>query len=355
MKQGRTLQELAIEIDRQAKTKKDFLADTTAMSVIPHEEGIRFQAEGMSADFGINDIAHSQIGQHLEIPARYYERMRTESPELLSQNINHWLHNRAPERRMLRTLDGNLRAFLSAKYRRIDNMEIAETVLPIISRMEGATVESCQITEQKMYIKVVNPRITTEVRKGDIVQAGIVISNSEVGMGSVSISPLIYRLVCSNGMIAAQQVRKNHVGRLNDADVDMSIFRDETIEADDRAFLMKVQDAVNAAVDQTVFEKIVQQMRDATEAKIEAASVPKVVELASKQFHISQFESEGVLGHLIGGGDLSLYGMANAVTRYAQDVSSYDRSTELEQIGYSILTVAPTIWRGILSAARKEV
>ncbi|MBQ9750583.1 MAG: DUF932 domain-containing protein, partial [Clostridia bacterium] len=240
MKQGRTLQELAVEIDRQARTKKDFLVDTTAMSVIPHEEGIRFQAEGMSADFGINDIAHSQIGQHLEIPARYYERMRTESPELLSQNINHWLHNRAPERRMLRTLDGNLRAFLSAKYRRIDNMEIAETVLPIISRMEGATVESCQITEQKMYIKVVNPRITTEVRKGDIVQAGIVISNSEVGMGSVSISPLIYRLVCSNGMIAAQQVRKNHVGRLNDADVDMSIFRDETIEADDRAFLMKV-------------------------------------------------------------------------------------------------------------------
>lgn len=80
MKQGRTLQELAIEIDRQARTKKDFLVDTTAMSVIPHEEGIRFQAEGMSADFGINDIAHSQIGQHLEIPARYYERMRTESP-----------------------------------------------------------------------------------------------------------------------------------------------------------------------------------------------------------------------------------------------------------------------------------
>ena len=355
MKQGRTLQELAVEIDRQARTKKDFLVDTTAMSVIPHEEGIRFQADGLTADFGINDIAHSQIGQHLEIPARYYERMRTESPELLSQNINHWLHNRTPERRMLRTLDGNLRAFLSAKYRRIDNMEIAETVLLIISRMEGAKVESCQITDQKMYIKVVNPRITTEVRKGDIVQAGIVISNSEVGMGSVSISPLIYRLVCSNGMIAAQQVRKTHVGRLNDVDADMSIFRDETIEADDKAFLMKVQDAVNAAVDQTVFEKIVQQMRDATEAKIEAATVPKVVELASKQFHISQFESEGVLGHLIGGGDLSLYGMANAVTRYAQDVNSYDRSTELEQIGYSILTVAPTIWRGILSAARKEV
>ncbi|MBP3370839.1 MAG: DUF932 domain-containing protein, partial [Clostridia bacterium] len=141
MKQGRTLQELAIEIDRQARTKKDFLVDTSEMSVVPNDNGVTFSVRGMMSGFGINDIAHSQIGQYLEIPARYYERMRTESPELLSHNINHWLHNQGGgERRMLRTLDGNLRAFLSAKYRRIDNMEIAETVLPIISRMEGAKV-----------------------------------------------------------------------------------------------------------------------------------------------------------------------------------------------------------------------
>ena len=33
MKQGRTLQELAVEIDRQARTKKDFLVDTSEMSI----------------------------------------------------------------------------------------------------------------------------------------------------------------------------------------------------------------------------------------------------------------------------------------------------------------------------------
>jgi hypothetical protein len=36
-----------------------------------------------------------------------------------------------------------------------------------------------------MYIKAICPRIQAEVKKGDIVQAGIAISNSEVGMGSV--------------------------------------------------------------------------------------------------------------------------------------------------------------------------
>ncbi len=353
MKYGRTVQELAIEIDRQAKAKKDYLVDTSAMHMVSYGETPGFRIDGVD-EFGVREIAHQQISQYTEIPWRYYERLLQSDTGLLANNVNRWLDTN--ERKMVRTLDGSVRAFLSDRYRRIDNAELAETVFPLIARMEQARVESCEITESKMYIKVVNPRLTTEIRKGDIVQAGIVISNSEVGRGSVSVSPLIYRVVCSNGMIAADsRVRKYHIGRTNDADIDMGIFRDETLEAEDKAFLMKIQDAVNAAVDQTVFEKIVQQMKDATEAKIEPISVPKVVELTSKQFHITEHESEGVLGHLIAGGDLSLYGMANAVTRYAQDVGSYDRSTELEAVGYSVLTINPAVWRSILSTARKEV
>ena len=60
---------------------------------------------------------------------------------------------------MIRTLDGTARAFLSDRYRRIDNYEIATTVFPIIGAMEGASIESCELTDSRMYIKVVNPRI----------------------------------------------------------------------------------------------------------------------------------------------------------------------------------------------------
>ena len=354
MKQGRTLQELAVEIQRQQRAKVDYLADTSVMSMVDGGSGISFQIEGKTP-FGMTDLAHSQIGQYLEIPAKYYERMRYGSPELLAHNVNHWLQT-MPDRRMIRTLDGNVRAFLSDRYRRIDNADVAETVLPIIGQMHGAEVISCEITETKMYIKVVNPRVQTEVRVGDIVQSGVIISNSEVGRGSVNICPLIYRLACTNGMIAQDSsVRKYHIGKVNDADYDMSIFRDETIEADDRAFLMKVRDAVTAAADQRIFERIVDQMRQATDARFPAISAPKVVELTSSRFGISTNENEGVLGHLIDGGDLSMYGVANAVTRYAQDVNSYDRSTELEVTGYKIMTMAPTLWNSILSSAERDV
>lgn len=350
MKTGKTLQELAIELDRQQAAKKDMIVDMGALAMGSSDTGLALQVTGgsTSAQYGINDIAHRQIGQHLKIPALYYDRMRTEYPELLVQNVNGWFSRTPDTKRMLRTMDGTARALLSDRYRRIDNFEVASAVLPIISGMDGASVESCELTDSRMYLKVVNPRVTAEVKKGDIVQAGIIISNSEVGMGSVNVSPLVYRLVCSNGMIAQDgAVRKYHVGRANEGGEDFSIYRSETIEADDRAFLMKLEDSVRAAVDQAKFAAIVNRMREATEATMEAKVVPQVVELASKEYGMTEAEGKGILGHLIAGGDLSLYGLANAVTRQAQDVESYDRSTELEATGYKIITMAPALWRSL--------
>lgn len=360
MKTGRSLQEMAIELDRQLNAKRDYLIDTPAMHFAPSQEDGRLMLDvnfGQGSDglteiqrMSVNDIAHRQIGQHLGIPARYYDKMRTNYPELLAANVNGWFE-KTPTQRMLRTLDGTARAYLSNKYRRIDNFEVAKTVLPIIGDMAGASIESCELTDSRMYLKVVNQRITAEIKKGDIVQAGIMITNSETGQGSVSVSPLIYRLVCSNGMIAADNtLRKYHVGRANEAGDNLEIFRNETIEADDRAFLMKIEDTVRAAVDQTKFNAIVQKMRDATEAKMETNLVPQVVELSAKEFGLTQEEGNGILGHLIQGGDLSLYGLANAVTRHSQDVTSYDRATELEATGWSMMTMSPSLWRQLNTA-----
>lgn len=53
--------------------------------------------------------------------------MRQEYPSLLDENINRWFQ-KTPERRMLRTLDGNIRAFLSDRYHRLDNLELAVAV-----------------------------------------------------------------------------------------------------------------------------------------------------------------------------------------------------------------------------------
>lgn len=203
MKIGKTLQQLAVEIERQNEVKKDYLADTANLALSLSDTGFSLDMGSFLENghvninrLNLNDIAHRQIGEHTKIPAKYYDKMRVEYPELLLTNINGWF-NKNPAKRMVRTLDGTARAFLSDRYRRIDNYDIAKTVLPILSEMKvDVNCSSFELTDAKMYIKVVNPRLEGEVKTGDIVQAGILITNSETGQGSVNVQPLIYRLVC---------------------------------------------------------------------------------------------------------------------------------------------------------------
>ena len=234
----------------------------------------------------------------------------------------------------------------------IDNIDIAGVTLPILGGLPDIRFESCQITESRMYIKAVNPRLQAEVSPGDIVQAGIIISNSEVGLGSVSIQPLIYRLVCSNGMVVNEAAaRRNHVGRVTDSEENFSVYSQATLDAEDKAFVMKIQDTVRAAVEEARFAQVVGKMQEAKAAQMDTHDVPAVVKLASKEFHITDSESTGVLQRLIESNDLTLYGLSNAVTRHSQDVESYDRASELESIGYSILTMPPRQWSRINRAA----
>lgn len=151
MKYGRSLQELAIELDRQAKVKKDYVATAGAMQMTAVNEN--FDLVIGNTPFQLNENAHRQLGLQLKIPAPYYERMRAENPGLLMANVNGWFQQSPDTRRMVRTLDGTARAILSDRYRRIDNYEVAQTVLPIISEMQGARIESCELTDAAKFQK----------------------------------------------------------------------------------------------------------------------------------------------------------------------------------------------------------
>lgn len=355
MKEGMSLKEFAIELQRQNEIKQDYLVDSRSlkMETFDGRPYLHLYDKGTEVvePLEINQIAHRQIASHLKIPADYYDRMQEEQPELLVKNVNTWL-SQASDKRMLRTLGGTARAFLSSRYKRIDNMDIAAIAIPLLSGIKGVRIESCQLTERQMYIKAVNPRLEAEVVPGDIVQAGIIISNSEVGQGSVNIQPLVYRLVCSNGMIINDaQTKAKHIGRIVSSDENFQIYSEKTIQAEDRAFLLKIQDTVKAAVDEARFARIVAQMQEARKLPMNTVDVSEVVRLAAQQYHITKEESAGVLQRLIESSDLNLYGLANAVTRYSQDVENYDRATELEAAGYQILTMPARQWNMINQAA----
>lgn len=348
MKQGRSLNDLAVEIDRQNNLKKDYLASTSDLFMQSNGSSQLFIGN-FDEGFKVNAIAHQQIAAHLAIPKPYYDRLQHEQPGLLDTNVNTLL--RANEsRRMVRTLDGNARAFLSDRYRALDNYDLANHLLPTVQEMMLQPVSS-ELTERKFYIKLMSQTLIAEPKVGDPVRMGLVISNSEVGHGALSIQPMTETLRCTNGMIVTDYAKRSyHVGRLQVGDDEArELFSDATRAADDRAFWMKAVDTIRGVFNEYIFEKIIDKMRASTERKLEGNPV-KAVEVVASKYSLTEATSNNVLTHLINGGDLSQYGLMNAVTRAAQDEESYDTATELEALGGEIIELKPGEWRTISTA-----
>jgi hypothetical protein len=350
MKTGRTISEIATELERQAKSKKDYIADTRRLSLEARPSGLVLQ--GVNGGMQLRDTAHTQLADTLKIPMQYYDRMLREAPDLLAKNVNNWLEAQ-PAKKLVRTLDDQVRAVLSDSYRPLDNIELAEAVLPRLMDIE-AEVVSTEITEKRFYLKAIYSKVQGEVKKGDLIQAGSVISNSEIGLGSLKVQELDYRLVCLNGMIREAIVRQAHLARGargHDAIEDArEYFKPETRLADDRAFFLKIRDAVGAMFSAERFNTRIRQYQEADTIKLNTE--PKeVVEVTSKRYGFSEGEQSSILKHFIKGDMPSVWGLANAITRTAQDCESYDRATELEAIGGNVIELPRANWK-VLSAEK---
>ena len=354
MKSGRSLLDLAHALECQLPTKKDLLVPSSLIRYQTDERGDCTMVIGdpeAAERFGITDLARRQLADKLHIPFAYFERMRTGQPALLDHNVNTWLHC-DDDRRMLRTLSGEVRAVLSDRYRRLDNYDLARHVVPILQRLPGARFESVELTATRMYLKVVTARVAYEMAPGDIVQAGVVISNSEVGCGTLSVQPLVFRLVCSNGLIASDRsLRKTHVGRIHEsAEGAVVVYREDTLRADDEAFFLKVRDIVEAAVSEATFRQVAQKMQRTLGIRLTGDPV-KSVEVLASRYDLSDTERSGVLRQLITAGDLSGYGIVNAVTHFSQYVDDYDRATDLEALGGKLIDLPVREWQELSTAA----
>jgi hypothetical protein len=356
-----TMEQLAQRLTTLQATKLDYVVDTRRMTFSTDEDASRlyFDTDGHDGHAGgpVNDYAHNQIAQRLGIPKRYYDRMQTEAPALLDGNVNHWFHNK-PEQRMVRTLEGRVRAFLSNRYRRMDNYDLMErAVLPEFARFgDRLQFHVAALTDTRLYIRAILPELAMDVQTipgdhtflggdggGDIVQAGIQIRNSEVGAGKLDVSPFIWRLRCLNGLVVTEAgMSRYHVGKAQDEE-DFAIYADDTRQADDRAFFLKVRDMVRAALDEVQFTAIVDTLRETATGEPITNPV-KTTELLAKSYNLLETEQASILQYLTTGGDLSQWGVVNAVTRAAKDAPGFDRQADLETLGGELVSLEGQEW-----------
>jgi hypothetical protein len=367
MKTGLSLTALAQEIERQANAKQDYVAPVAKIRpVIELDKGAPVVGLNLvdKGFFPIKPYAHGQLAEYTGIPKTYYDRMTNEAPDLLIENLNRWLSKLAQEKdakRLVRVLDGQVRAVLSNKYQRIENIDVAEAVLPVLSEMNLIVVSS-NITDTRLYIKAVDRRIEKDIPTGramgdgshtffDTVSPAISISNSEVGAGNAIVETGVYTKICTNLAMIGTCIKRRHVGKTLDVGEDMrALLSDATKEMSDKAFLMQLRDVARAGMAAAAFEANLAKLQGAIADKIDG-DVIEVVEKVRRKFAFTETEGQSVLKHLISGGDLTRYGVHAAITRTAEDLPDYDRASEFERVGGQVIELPRADWKVLAAKA----
>ena len=364
MKAGKTLAQLAQELERINATKRDFVVPTEMLKAeaLPNpetgKEALNLSIEGQSA-YGVNSWTMGQLAQYADVPKQYLDRIAIENPKLAARNINHGFESAVldskkdgrNESRLVRTLDGNVRGLLSSRYRILDAHDMLEATLPTILENQMKVVSS-EITDTRLYLKCLSPKLEAEVKKGDVVQMGLVVSTSDVGAGSVRVEPMIWRLVCQNGLIMPSSMRKYHVGKNQAEDAIRELLTDRTRELTDAAFWAQVRDVVIASMRPEMFQKEVDRLRVAANEEIKNFDLPRVVELTMKATGITgEGKKNSIVAALANGNEgagLTRWGLINAMTRAAHDEDiSYDQSVELERAAGLVLELPRKDWEHI--------
>lgn len=354
LRRGKSLMEMAAELTRVRDNAKDFLVPTSKLSMT--SEGQLGFTNGSVHTFDLNNWSNSQLASYTDIPKGYFDRIKSEDKNLFAKNVNHGLNRKGGETRMLRTLDGKVRAFVSNKFRRgLGNYELLEANLPILLD-NGFEVQSSELTEKRLYVKAVTPKVKAEIKVGDVVNFGVVLSNSDVGAGEFKLETFIYRLSCLNGMVGQKLSSARHITRaISGGDEASEIFSDKTMNLSDAAFFSGMKDLFLNAIKPENFDIAVNQIREAAERKIKNTDLEKVVELAMATTKVQgEGIKHGILAALMTGNEgagLTQWGLTNSFTRAAQDESlSYDVATELERAGGQIIELDNSQWRKIAEA-----
>lgn len=362
---GRSLQELASELQRIDEVKRDFTVPVSALSAAVNfdqsqsdENGNALEVPALSFRngkdhaFNLNNWSGGQVASFTDIPQAYFRRLSKQNPKLLVDNINHGLttvEDKSP--RLLRTIDGKVRGFLSDKYLRLDSSAILEATLPMLIDFDFQVV-SCELTEQRMYLKAATQRIQGEVKAGDVVSYGVMISSSDVGAGSIRIEPYFLRLWCLNGAVSESKFRRAHLGRSAGEREVREIMSDETRSLSDQALLGTIRDWMGHTMKPEIFQAAIGKMKDAASREIKNLDLEEVVDVTMTTVGITgKGVREGILQALADGNQnagLTQWGLMNSFTAAAKMPSlDYDTATDLERAGGLILNLNKTQWQRI--------
>lgn len=237
---------------------------------------------------------------------------------------------------LLRLADDEIRAVLSDRYACIDDEQVLDMVADTLDRAgyrADAGVRAVA-TGPHTLLRITLPGEAKPVREGDVIEHGIDIANSELGLRSVQITPVTFRLVCLNGMRAWKSesaMRMRHIG-------DPDRLRNQTRDAIPVAFaeargdLDRWRKAVDTLVDNALEE--VESLRGFGLSTGEVQQVGR--QLAEQRGALPQDVGKASLEDLLSE-PTTAYEVANAITASAASREGTAARLSMEEVGHRYL------------------
>lgn len=281
----------------------------------------------------LTDYAFTQLLTKAEMPVRYMKKLMEQNPKMVSDQFNFWIRKEkdteVKNKALLRGVyddngDFTVRGILTEKYTVLDNEEILDAMLKFSETLPDFEIVKIINNENLFYMRIVFNDLQEDFGVSpegmrDIVKVGLDITNSEVGYSSLFITPVTFRLVCTNGL----KMWKEEEGLLKK--------RHAHMEPDELRDMMK--SAINQGIQGGM--GLIEGMREAKKVRFD--NPYDFIEKQAKAGKLSYRATKVVKANFDIEPEKNLFGIVNAFTRFARDLESDESRIKLEQFSGQLL------------------
>lgn len=281
----------------------------------------------------IHKHALAQLATRVDVPSAYAHELANGAEwqrRLLAGIFNESYHKGAPAQRyMLRAVKGEVRGFLSDKFRRLDNRPLVEA-FDLECQKAGAVLVDGTSSDTRVRLKALVPTIHEPI-PGEPIVFGVEWGNSDFGNGTHVLRAFMLRVWCLNGATMEDMLRQIHLGR---AISDDAILSQRTYELDTKASMSALRDVVRATLMPKKVEQLCEGIKRAHENKVEwkniRGSLAKKLLKSELKAAEDAFESPDVYNLPAGN---TMWRVSNAVSWVAQQKDlDADRRLDLQRI-----------------------
>jgi hypothetical protein len=328
--------EAIAQIEKTGSMLDDFVVPTSTLKFLPDLTGVRLTfpvPEGTALAYTLHEHAQGQIAEKLGVPPTYLKNLigGTDWQRGLAQEIMQThADNTQRERVLVRTVDQQVRGFLSDKYRRLNSMEIFMAFLMAAQAAENVLVDA-HSGETKGFLEVINPKII----EFDTPLNGR--NYAVFGDGALEVRTFMINVQCMNGLVGQSMLKEFHLGGRIPENVQIS---EDTYRKDTTAKAALVKDIMASVYSPENTDRMIRKIEGASTKEIDL--IKEVEKLPKLGFTLG--EAEAVNKVLMQNnpadglqGSPTLWKLVNGMTAVARE-SKPERRRELEQIAGEMLT-----------------